>query len=500
MAYGQKNYNEIQGINGKYRINQIGCFVTAFCNLLDRFGKGVGDPIALNRILRDNGIYVDVDDGVRDDLAYGSVSRVNGNIVVTGTGLGTPPNNNCIVKFTGLSNGFGTHFCLVQDDIAGTIVDSWDGQIKSWNVYGGPKAWASYEDRSPAAAPAPTPAPQAPADSIVVQAGWGISHVAKAAGYPDWADENRWNYLARINGHGDRSTFLLSPNQVVKIRGIDPAIVAPAPQPAPQSAPAPETVDVTVQPGWGITHVLKAAGYAKEQYENSVEWDRVATLNGSAERLRLKPNQVVKVNRTPLAVAQPQPAPAPTPVPTPVVEVAQSVAPITEAPKPAPVENEDGSVNVTVSIVPKDPKAYQKTLVPEEKVYIASTSKLVYDMDALHMDLQLVSGQKVTSGGRFFKDNEKDVKEEFIISKKHLSLGQWYGIPVDYLGAGKDPNAYVGPLVDDDDDDIFDMDLTLELKEALGNLSGREKFINFLGKIYDVILKLNVFKKKNKTT
>lgn len=494
MAYGQKNYNELQGINGKYRINQIGCFVTSFCNLLDRFGRGVGDPIQMNRILRDNGIYLDVDDGIRDDLAYGSVTRVNGNIVVSGTGSGVPPHNNCIVKFTGVGT-FGTHFCLVADVAKGLIVDSWDGVVKSWNVYGGPKQWAAYEDRTPAPQPAPTPS--APVDTVVVQAGWGISHVAKAAGYADYGSEDRWNYLARLNGHADRSTFRLFANQVVKVRGDAPA--PQAPQPAPQPAPAPqqpEVVNITVQAGWGITHVLKAAGYSKEQWDNVAEWDRVAALNGSATHLRLKPNQVVKVYRNPLPIAAPAPAPVPEPTPAPVAEVPVAVQPVVDPPKQATQENPDGSVDVPVTVVPKDPKAYQKTLVPESKVYIAQASQLIKDADGLHMDLQLVKDQKVTSGGTFEKDGK-----HYVITKKHLEDGKWYGIPVELLDAGQNPDTYVGPLTKDNDDDIahlLDDDFIMETKEALQTFTSREKFLDFLGKIYDLILKLNVFKKKDK--
>jgi hypothetical protein len=506
MAYGQKNYLELQGISGKYRISQIGCFITAFCNLLDRFGKGVGSPVEMNRILRDNGFYVDVDDGVRDDVGYSTVSKVNGNIVVSRTGKGLPPSNNCIVKFSGLS-GFGTHFCLVSDASRGLIIDSWDGVEKHWSTYNDPDEWAEYVDNSPVAAAAP--APSAPADSIVVQAGWGISHVAQAAGYADWASVSRWDYLARINGHADHSTFRLSPNQVVKVRGADPAEQAPAaPQSnsQPVSAPAePEVVNITVQPGWGITHVLKAAGYSQEQYEREAEWDRVAALNGSASRLRLQPGQSVKVYRNPLPAVQAA-APVETPAPA-VIETPQAVTPVVDPPKQAEEiqENEDGSVIVPVTVVPKDPNAYKKTLVPENKVYIAATSKTIKDMDGLGMDLQLVAGQKVTSGGSFEREETVDGKKvtvKYVITAKHLSENKWYGINKDFLGAAKDPNAYVGPLVKDEDDDVLknllDPDFIAETKEAIGKFTHREKFIDSLGVIFDAVAKLRFWDRTKK--
>lgn len=496
MSYGQKNYLEIQGISGKYRISQIGCFITAFANLLDRFGKGVGSPIEVNRILRDGGFYVDVDDGVRDDVGYTTVSKVNGNVVVTHTGVGTPPHNNCIVKFSGLESKFGTHFCLVADAAQGLIVDSWDGQVKSWDEYGGVKEWAAYEDRSPA--PQPAPAPSVPEDSLVVQAGWGVSHVAKAAGYADYTEVSRWDYLARINGYADHSSFRLSPNQVVKVRGADPAAApAPAPQNAPEAPQEPEVVSITVQAGWGVTQVLKAAGYSQEQFERPEEWDRLAALNGSSTRLRLQPSQVVKVYRTPLPVNQPVQASITPEVPATPAPVAPPVVPA--------AENSDGAVSVPVTVIRVDPNAYKSTLQAEEKVYIAATSKVIKDMDGLGMDLQLVAGQKVTSGGAFEKEEIVDgqkVMVQYILSKSHYGDGKnvkWYGINKDFLGTAKDPNAYVGQLVKDDedeDDDLFDLDLAMEAKEAANLLTSREKLIDLIGKLFDAFTKLKFWNKK----
>lgn len=433
MAYGQKNYLEIQGINGKYRISQIGCFLVSFCNLMERFGSPV-DPIDLNKHFRDRGVYVDVDDGIRDDLAWSSIRGYTELVEVTGTGSGRPPHSECIVKFNYRSgNGlFNTHFCLVADASKGLIVDSWDGQVKSWDVYGGPIAWASYRFNRPAPPTPPAPAPTPP-------------------------------------------------------------------QPAPQPPQQPEVVNITVQPGWGITHVLKAAGYSQQQYENEKEWDRVAQLNGSATRLRLKPSQVVKVYRNALPVETP---PAPTPEP-PKVETPQPVSPVVNPPKEAEVENPDGSVPVPVTVVPKDPNAWKK-VTPEEKVYIAQASSLIKDQEGLHMDLQLVKGQKVNSAGRFTKENDKNEKVEYVITKKHLTDGKYYGIPVSLLDKGQDPDKYVGPLTNDGDDDLdnlLDDDFIMETKEALKNFTSREKLVDFLGSLYDFLIRLvtlRMFKKDKK--
>lgn len=146
--YAQINYPEIQGINGHYTIAQVGCFITAFCNLAERLGVGGTNPSQLNSFLITNNIYTDIDDGVRDDVGWTTITQWRPDITVSSIGNGKPSSNNSIVKFAYNSYQTGkptTHFCLVNDVNTGTIVDSWDGQIKSWNVYGGPVAYATYQ-------------------------------------------------------------------------------------------------------------------------------------------------------------------------------------------------------------------------------------------------------------------------------------------------------------------------------------------------------------------
>lgn len=161
MAWAQKGYNEIQGIKGRYRIAAIGCRLTADCNLLERFGRGVS-PITLNAAYRDRGLYSDIDDGVRDDILNTTITKFDTNIAYTGSGTGTPPHANCIVKMPLKNNQFGSHFSLVHHLDGNTvyITDSWDGQVKPTSFYGNILRWDAYEDRTP------RPAPSAPAPVI----------------------------------------------------------------------------------------------------------------------------------------------------------------------------------------------------------------------------------------------------------------------------------------------------------------------------------------------
>lgn len=142
MSYAQTNYQQKQGVKGIYTIAQIGCFITSFCNLMERLNGSSIDPPAVNNQLIKAGAYIDVDDGVVDDVGWGTVSVIDPSIVVTGLGTGLPTTNNSIVKF--VYDGNKTHFCLVADAAKGLIIDSWDGRVKHWSVYGSPKAYATY--------------------------------------------------------------------------------------------------------------------------------------------------------------------------------------------------------------------------------------------------------------------------------------------------------------------------------------------------------------------
>lgn len=160
MSYAQINYGQKLG-NGPYTIAEVGCFLTSFSNLLERFGEAV-DPPTLNNYFIQHGTFVDVDDGYRDDLAWGSVSAYDGNIATQVGGAGWPQTNNAIVKFVYKSSRTGqqtTHFCLVADWTQRIILDSWDGKAKV-SPYGNPVAWASYQ-RHTVQAVAPPPAPAA---------------------------------------------------------------------------------------------------------------------------------------------------------------------------------------------------------------------------------------------------------------------------------------------------------------------------------------------------
>ncbi len=158
MAYAQRDYpNTLQGMKGthtpKYTIKQIGCFLTSFANLKRRLSPISKSPKALNTEFKEKKIWIDVDDGIKDDLYWGAMTKYSKNYTVVNTGLSGVPKNaagkptkNAIVKLKA-GNDFGTHFCLVKDIVGSTvyIVDSWDGKIKKSSTYGPIIGWAAYK-------------------------------------------------------------------------------------------------------------------------------------------------------------------------------------------------------------------------------------------------------------------------------------------------------------------------------------------------------------------
>jgi hypothetical protein len=150
LSYAQINYPQIQGINGRYTVHDIGCFLTAFANLELDYGKYFS-PLDINNSLRDRNLFIDVDDGIRDDVDWGFITYIDPETSVDHFGsTGWPDSNQAIVKFkyvSGQTHKLTTHFCKVQDFRNQTILDSWDGVVKHVNgtIYGQPVGWAVYK-------------------------------------------------------------------------------------------------------------------------------------------------------------------------------------------------------------------------------------------------------------------------------------------------------------------------------------------------------------------
>ena len=139
MPYAQRDYNEVMGSSGM-TIAQIGCFLTAFCDLLERDGKPT-DPPTLNAAFGAMGL----DDSSEnwdwitkyDPLITVKESANNGAV---------PQDGSSVIVRLQADNKFGTHFCLIDHFQNGQvyILDSWDGVVKPASIYGPITGWASY--------------------------------------------------------------------------------------------------------------------------------------------------------------------------------------------------------------------------------------------------------------------------------------------------------------------------------------------------------------------
>jgi len=384
--YAQTNYLQVQGrVNPKtkqppvYPIAAVGCLLTAFCNLEERFGRGI-DPVGLNAVFRDRAVYGDVDDKIYDDLAWSSIVAYDPRLTVVQTGDGAPTGknaNNSIVKFIYQSfskpwlddaktkKNIVTHFSLVLDAAKGIIIDSWDGKQKSWSAYGGPKAYASYSSSNPQpVAPVSAPSPAAnTGKQLFLPASAGYWRIYNPAGpyvvgkeihklwpgNPQWAPGLTYDiirtiapniYLIHTESKGDVAIYA-GPDTVAQFKD-KPAPVAAAPTISPVS---PENTTVTVA----------------------------------------------------------------TPTPPIHVEVAE----------PAPSWPE---------VVPVVPVDWHKVDTKLSGIYRAKAEITIKDADGLAMPVIMHKDDKVTLAGTF-----KPQDTEFGISVKSVKNHTWYAIPIENL-------------------------------------------------------------------
>lgn len=397
--YAQKNYLAIQGINGKYRLDQIGCFVTAFSNLFSDFGRDIS-PLVLNNELVAKGIYIDIDDGVRDDLGWSSITQDDGSIVVSRTvdhgtaqTAGWPSSNNSIVRFYYRSVHSGQmifHFCKVADAAAHTIVDSWDGAVKQ-SPYGEPTAYAEYVHN------VPVPVSPPPADPV------GISpklFLPAAAG--------KWR-VYRLGGPWTVG------NEIGTLWPGNPAWA----------------------PGLTYDVLGKIASNIFKIHTES--YGDVAIYAGADTIAQW-------VSEAPAA-----PAPVAPPAPALVITDNTDTVPVTvnppapEAPAP-PAE----AAPVTPESTPVDPEAWKKT-TKNVADYKATEDYLVTNLADGSDYADLAKGQVVHAVERFTKDGI-----DFVLTQKSIDKNVFAGVP---LGALKLVEAF--DIAEPDDDTIFNgMDLT----------------------------------------
>jgi hypothetical protein len=498
MSYAQTNYLQIQGRNGggappKYTIAQIGCFVTAFANLTGY------DPIVLNAGFRDKMIYTDVDDGILDDLGWGSITAFDPNWEVENTGGGWPQSNNAIVKFIyqSISNpwitvngkkvaNIITHFSKVHDWQNKLIMDSWDGVVKKVGAYGEPVAFAAYRHRVPQPVQPVAPAPTnngrwgtyertLPVVKYMKLPPTNMYNLA-ADSFPEFKVDHQINqyepvefvgvlhhklgtsYYMKSSDFGNADTTGNPTNPLgVNVMDVQDAPPVAPPVAAPVAQLPPDVMEVTVQPGWGITSVLAAAGYSRQSYDREEEWDRVTALNGSPTRLKLQPGQVVKVNRTPLPISEAAPTPAPEASITPEPPANLPEATTIENPAPTPTAAPE-----KLEQLPYKDDGWKDAIVADKQVVKVEQDAVAFDMDGVGPDIRI----------------SKTVYKDGLPSYGTLRHD---GVDYYMLKSGKHGDFYAVDKSDLEDDSIFNLSVLDELHDMASELHGKERKAAFLG-------------------
>lgn len=445
--FGQINYPQRLG-TGPYTIAEAGCFLTSFSNLLSRMGLSV-DPPTLNNYFVQHGNYVDVDgDRTMDDLAWGTVSAYSGEIVpVQIGGAGWPSTNDAIVKFVYKSPRTGhtvTHFCLVADHVAGTIVDSWDGVTKK-SPYGTPVAWARYERHVAQVASPPVPASEVPYSVENIP-----ERVVKLKKNTSLWDLNQRTWPGMVNSpiinsaEGSQITvhaiahhalggnyYMPDPTKSQGYNVIDCETIeapSPAPEPTPQPAPvvtAPPKGALNLPSGRKYTVVVNLPGYLTATMAGNHDRPNTTVTPGEYSVFNVYPNREDLINVTlfdgkPGAwintndnVLPPEPSPEPPAAPEPTPDVVpEPSTPVEWEKNYKPFDRPDGS------------------LVPVK--YVALQPYSVVDFNNAGKPVQLNQYDYIYIAGTFTGPDGKIYgRPQDAVEHSGPDKEYWYGVPMD---------------------------------------------------------------------
>lgn len=144
--YKLTDYPNLGGTGG-------GTLIIAQANLLQILNLGhETDPAELDAYYQENDVY-----HAEKRLKWWSLNKYDSTISIKQLSTGWPETNNCIVRFHCLSQteptymvdgvqtpNFIDHYCVMVDWESRTIIDSYDGELKSGEPYGIPLGYAEY--------------------------------------------------------------------------------------------------------------------------------------------------------------------------------------------------------------------------------------------------------------------------------------------------------------------------------------------------------------------
>lgn len=484
MAYAQKNYPQNLGYGPSVgSIALYGCLLTSISNLLGRSGRDV-DPLTLNQQLIDRGLYMAERDGTRDLLGFGTPTQYDSNIVITSAGKGWPSSPNSIVKFVFHSKGnpanpVVTHFCLVADPAARTIVDSYDGVVRAPGYYGEPVEYASYGFNSPQ--------PVVVAGGTANQPAFAVEDIVQKNVQLKLQPTHKWDMNRRdfedmahnpvedrnagdivtvsaIAHHSNGySYYLESHDQTTGFNVLDCADYVDE-RPISQKEYTyvrfenPITVYAKLSPTniWDLNYTSYADAHANGQLQRG---DAFVAVGKAVRNTYNKDVYFMDAESFGEADAYGSPAIAKgvntldlTDVaPVESNKVAESSAVQTEQAPATPVNTQPAPSN------PDSWKTSFKTNCAGK--YTAKVMHRVADLEGKYADVRIVAGQRLDIAGQFAKGGSY-----YYRTAASVKADNWYGIPV----------TCIAPSDSFDEKKLLDGLLKQELQEAFGHLTERE--------------------------
>lgn len=431
--YAQKNYNQALEDNS-YTIAQAGSLLTAFANLLQRYGIHM-DPPKLDAFLAEH--------GSGPDLSWSSIGLVDKLISVEQVGAAVPPSSvDAIVKFHHQSldtpvvtvsgqevPNMVDHFCAV-DRISGGqlfIIDSRDGLVKSpmtyERTYGKPLAWASYAKHIPVVQEPPkktmigrVAAPPKVMYSVVKDIpGYATAQLAASRGAPTVRVPAR-RYFVWDESDGMKNVGSTYGRPGLWINPTDNVHDTPVSKPAAAEYPTyavireldgyetPFNALNTTQP----THRLSAGTYCITREESGM-LQIAASPGGIAVWINPEDNVVMKTRQ------------------------------VEPAPVPAHAATEDNTVTETKQAAANDWRASYKPFSKQPANFYATKTFIIHDLEGKHPDsmchlhdLAPLAGTFVGPDGMLYG---RTMESTFPALRKSPAARQlppmWYGLPLD---------------------------------------------------------------------
>src|SRR2546421_12934291 len=133
MPYAQTAFPKQTVGDSKLTFPEVGCFVGADSNILEKVGVHV-DPPTLNTFYTQKKLYTyDLTDKANDDITWSTVTKYCPQLVVNQIGGAGFPNSDLAqveFRYKSHTGAMVTHFCAVNSAADHSIIDSYDGKVK----------------------------------------------------------------------------------------------------------------------------------------------------------------------------------------------------------------------------------------------------------------------------------------------------------------------------------------------------------------------------------